>query len=37
MRQYSRWRVCPQCGARLDPQEKCDCEKVDARDGEEAG
>ncbi len=22
------YRVCPSCGANLDPGEKCDCEKV---------
>ena len=32
-----RYRVCPQCGAALDPGEKCDCEMNDARGDENAG
>lgn len=26
-KKYKYYRVCPYCGARLDPGEKCDCRK----------
>lgn len=25
------YNVCPNCGSNLDPDEKCDCESVEAR------
>lgn len=27
MRKMSYYRVCLRCGANLDPEEKCDCQK----------
>lgn len=27
------YRVCPDCGAHLDPGEKCDCQEADELEG----
>ena len=28
------YRTCPECGAHLDPEEKCDCEKEAEKNAE---
>ena len=30
------YKICPRCGANLDPGEQCDCEETAAREREEA-
>jgi hypothetical protein len=30
---HTYYRTCPECGANLDPGEKCDCQKEEPHDG----
>lgn len=30
MKRHTYYKPCPECGANLDPQERCDCQKAEA-------
>lgn len=36
MKRRTIYRTCPRCGANLDPNESCDCEKVGSQEQQKA-